>query len=59
MSGFMRLILGKVKAGVKFSEIKKKINHLTFMDDLIEYSKNKKELEFSRQLVELFTERIV
>ena len=41
----LSLILRKVKAGYEFSESKKKINHILFMDDLKLYSQSEKGLD--------------
>ena len=41
----LSLILRKVKAAYEFSESKKKINHLLFMDDLKFYGRSEKVLD--------------
>ena len=54
----LSLILRKVKAGYEFSESKKKINHLLFMDDLKLYSQSEKGLDSLVQTVRVFSEDI-
>ena len=54
----LSLILRKVKAGYEFSESKKKINHILFMDDLKLYSQSEKGLDSLVQTVRVFSEDI-
>ena len=54
----LSLILRKAKAAYQFSESKKKINHLLFMDDLKFYSRSEKELDSLIQTVHVFSEDI-
>ena len=52
------MILRKPKTAYEFSERKKKINHLLFMDDLKWYSRSEKGLDSLVQTVRLFSEDI-
>ena len=54
----LSLILRKEKAAYEFSQSKKKINHLLFMDDLKLYSRNEKGLDSLAQIVFVFSENI-
>ena len=54
----LSLILRKAKAAYGFSESKKKINHLLFMDDLKLYSRSEKGLDSLAQIVCVFSEDI-
>ena len=54
----LSLILRKEKAAYEFSQSKKKINHLLFMDDLKLYSQNEKGLDSLAQIVFVFSENI-
>ena len=54
----LSLILRKAKAAYEFSESKKKINHLLFMDDLKSYSRSEKGLDSLVQTVRVFGEDI-
>ena len=52
----LSLILRKEKAAYEFSESKKKINHLLFMDDLKLYSRSEKGLDSLVQTIRVFSE---
>ena len=54
----LSLILRKTKAAYEFSERKKKINHLLFMDDLKLYSQSEKGLDSLAQTVCVFSEDV-
>ena len=54
----LSLILRKEKAAYEFSQSKKKINHLLFMDDLKLYSRSEKGLDSLVQTVCVFSEDI-
>ena len=54
----LSLILRKAKAACEFSESKKKINHILFMDDLKLYSQSEKGLDSSVQTGPVFSEDI-
>ena len=54
----LSLILRKTKAAYEFSESKKKINHLLFMDDLKFYSRSEKGLDSLVQTVRVFSEDV-
>ena len=54
----LSLILRKAKAAYEFSEIKEKINHLLFIDDLKLYSRSEKGLHSLVQTVRVFSEDI-
>ena len=51
----LSLILRKAKAAYEFSEIKEKINHLLFIDDLKLYSRSEKGLHSLVQTVRVFS----
>ena len=55
----LNLILRNAKAAYEFSEIKEKINHLLFMDELKLYSQSEKGLDSLVQIVCVFSEDIV
>ena len=52
------LILRKAKEAYEFSEIKGKINHLLFMDEVKLYRRNEKGLDSLVQTVRVFSEDI-
>ena len=54
----LSLILRRAKAAYKFSESKKKINHVLFMDDLKLYSRSEKGLDSLVQAVRPCSEDI-
>ena len=54
----LSLILRKAKTAYEFSESKKKINHLLFIDDLKFYSRSEKGLDPLVQTVCVFSEDI-
>ena len=54
----LALIFRKAKVAYEFSEIKGKINHLLFMDDLKLYSQNEKGLDSLVQTIRVFSEDI-
>ena len=54
----LSLILRKAKTAYEFSESKKKINHLLFMDDLKLYNRSEKGLDSLVQTVHVFNEDI-
>ena len=54
----LSVIIRKAKAAYEFSEIKEKINHLLFMDDLKLYSRSEKGLDSLVQTVHVFNEDI-
>ena len=54
----LSLILRKAKAAYEFSESKKKINHLLFMDDSKLYNRSENELDSLVQTVRVFSEDI-
>ena len=54
----LNLILRNAKAAYEFSEIKEKINHLLFIDDLKLYSRSEKGLDSLLQTVHVFSEDI-
>ena len=54
----LNLILRKAKAAYQFSGSKEKINHLLFMDNLKEHSRNEKGLNSLVQTIPVFSEDI-
>ena len=51
----LSLILRKAQAACEFSGSKKRINHLSFMDNLKLYSRNEKELDLLVLTIHVFT----
>ena len=54
----LSLILGKAQAACEFSGSKKRINHLSFMDNLKLYSRSEKELDLLVLTIHVFTQDI-
>ena len=54
----LSLILRKAKAAYELSGTKEKINHLLFMDNLMSYSPNEKELDSLIQTIRIFSKDV-
>ena len=51
----MSLVLRKVKAGYRLEDIREKVNHLLFMDDLKLYGQNEKQIQKLVNTVRIFS----